>query len=233
MAEDSVILDMKGLRQAQGLVQRAMSSAGTDTSNPLSRMFVRWGVRYAAFSRRRFIRLSRGGGEWPPLADSTKASRRGPGSRHSRRTRIVADAKRRGITLTPAQLRLRLLASARTQKTRIAKATKAGKPPKPRAFSILVDTGGLRDALEPTAYGNLLSSVPGGVLVGFAAVPHKGRSKKQLSMGELASIHHFGKGHNPTRTILVAPDADTQQGMLNDAKKAADEIGRMIGGGNG
>lgn len=37
-------------------------------------LFRQWGVRYSAFIRRRFVRMS--GGGWTPLAESTKAGRR-------------------------------------------------------------------------------------------------------------------------------------------------------------
>lgn len=39
-------------------------------------MFKQWSGRYEGFTRRRFKKNSRGGGEWPPLAASTIARRR-------------------------------------------------------------------------------------------------------------------------------------------------------------
>lgn len=41
---------------------------------PIDDMFKKWGVRYLSFTRRRFIRLSRGG-EWARLAESTRKSK--------------------------------------------------------------------------------------------------------------------------------------------------------------
>ena len=45
-------------------------------SGPLREVYLQWAVRYRAYAHRRFGRLSRGGGDWPPLAESTKRRRR-------------------------------------------------------------------------------------------------------------------------------------------------------------
>lgn len=51
-----------------------------------------WGVRYSAFLRRRFVRMS--GGGWTPLAESTKAARRlaGKGAKILRDTGTLLSA---------------------------------------------------------------------------------------------------------------------------------------------
>jgi len=38
---------------------------------------IKWPYRYYGFAKDRFDRFSRGGGDWPPLAESTKHGRRG------------------------------------------------------------------------------------------------------------------------------------------------------------
>ena len=54
------------------------------------RMLRQWGVRYLSFVKRRFVKFSRGGGDWKPLAPSTV---RGRGrTRSGRRRRRAARA---------------------------------------------------------------------------------------------------------------------------------------------
>lgn len=40
-----------------------------------------WGMIYLSFMKFRFIKFSQGGGDWPPLAQSTKDGRRGNGDK--------------------------------------------------------------------------------------------------------------------------------------------------------
>ncbi len=44
---------------------------------PIRDAFKQWGWRYRGFVQERFDRFSKGGGDWPGLAASTKAGRRG------------------------------------------------------------------------------------------------------------------------------------------------------------
>lgn len=142
--------------------------------------------------------------------------------------RILATANRKGVTLTKTEIRSKLLKSTARRKKKVAALAAAGNPVAERKFSILVDTGQLRDAILPGHYGNLLAYVPGGVEIGFSPAAHTGAS---MSMGDLAAIHHFGLGHNPTRTILVGPDARAERAMVHAAQGIGIKIERLIGGG--
>ena len=66
-------------------------------SDPFRAVFKQWAARYSAYTRRRFNRLSRGGGgEWKPLAPSTVARRRK--GRKSSRTASRSRGRRAGTT---------------------------------------------------------------------------------------------------------------------------------------
>ena len=74
----------------------AVELAGAEAaSTPLTAMFTAWGGRYMAFTRRRYLKFSRGGGDWAPLAESTKARRRKPRRGHvgSRSMSILIDTR--------------------------------------------------------------------------------------------------------------------------------------------
>lgn len=45
---------------------------------PLRDAFTQWAARYRSFSQQKFDANSKGSGDWPPLAESTKKRRRGP-----------------------------------------------------------------------------------------------------------------------------------------------------------
>jgi hypothetical protein len=62
-----------------GRAARAMASPGTNAA--IEGMYKSWAARYSADMARRYNRLARGGGEWPPLAPSTiRARRKGSGA---------------------------------------------------------------------------------------------------------------------------------------------------------
>lgn len=179
MAE-SVRVNTHGIDHLMRIVESDVSPG-----NPQRIMLRRWAARYATFTRKRFIQQSRGGGNWPPLAASTKRKRRKPSGR---------GAKKKGN----------------------------------RKFAILVDTGQLRDAIEPRAFGNLLTDGKGYVDIGFAP---QARKSDRVTMGRLAQWHHYGMGNNPERPILVQPDESTLRGMRSDARDAGSDIERIIGRG--
>lgn len=68
-----VHFDTSGLDGLRAAVDRAGHAAA---SEPLGEMFTLWEKRYLASMRRRFKRLSRGGGEWVGLKESTVKRRR-------------------------------------------------------------------------------------------------------------------------------------------------------------
>jgi len=87
--------------------------------------------------------------------------------------------------------------------------------------SILVDTGMLRMGLTPGAPGNLLKVMSKKVRCGYANTSHS----KGMTFAKLADIHHFGKGHNPPRTIFVEPDDATARRMKSAIATGIQRIG--------
>lgn len=76
-----VIFDMSGLKR---LTRQIRGGVRGTSPGPIDTMLKRWGVRYLTFARRRYLRLARGGGEWPPLKAATEARRKRP-ARHRRK----------------------------------------------------------------------------------------------------------------------------------------------------
>ena len=97
-----------------------------------------------------------------------------------------------------------------------------------RTVSILSNKGILKLALKMGGPGNRVTRLPNGVQYGFDDTPHPGG----VTMGQLTVFHHFGKGHNPVRRILVDPDAATKAGItldLNDAVKRSIALSKAGG----
>ena len=80
-------------------------------SGPVDAMLRQWAERYRNFTRRRFNRYARGGGDWAPLAPSTLRGRRGPKRRKTRsrrartRTTTRGSARRTAILIDTGTLR--------------------------------------------------------------------------------------------------------------------------------
>ncbi len=169
--------------------------------NPIiTKMYKQWAVRYRRFSRRWFSQASRGGGQWPPLEDSTIRQRRHGGGAVNKNGQIrrISGGGKRGV-----------------RALRKALASGGGQ------VAILRDTGTLFGALDP-----VFSSSPGareqlirnGIEVGFGG-PAK-HPKGKATIADIASFHQFGSGNLPQREILVDPDTQTMSGMSNDADRA-------------
>jgi hypothetical protein len=77
------VLNIKPLEKLIKAVDKAGSAA---SSEPLGRMFVKWGARYSTFARREFMKNARGGGKWKPLKAQTAKRRKGP--RKSRKNKV-------------------------------------------------------------------------------------------------------------------------------------------------
>lgn len=75
MPVGTVKLDMRPLRRFAAEVRRDLRTNG---SGPVRQMLRQWGRRYLGFTKKRFVKLSRGGGGWKPLASSTIRRRRKP-----------------------------------------------------------------------------------------------------------------------------------------------------------
>lgn len=65
-----VRLNIRGLKRFGREVRRSFGSG------PIDSMYKKWGARYLAFTRRRFVKFSRGGGNWAPLDEKTVKQRR-------------------------------------------------------------------------------------------------------------------------------------------------------------
>lgn len=77
----TVKLDMRPLKRFAAEVRRDLRTNG---SGPVRTMLRQWGRRYLGFTKKRFVKLSRGGGGWKPLAPSTVRGRRKPRGKTAR-----------------------------------------------------------------------------------------------------------------------------------------------------
>lgn len=134
-------------------LDRFGKQVANDKSGPMHSMFLQWGKRYLAFVQRRFDSHSKGGGDWPPLKESTKKRRRGkvysilrdtgtlfnalsigfPGNLYQR----IKDGIRVGFG-GPARHTIRIVKNKKTkQKTPIQK----GVPPTIKDLAVIHDEG--------------------------------------------------------------------------------------------
>ena len=81
MAIGTVKLDMRPLKRFAAEVRRDLRTNG---SGPIRQMLRQWGRRYLGFTKKRFLKLSRGGGDWKALASSTIRGRRKPRGKTAR-----------------------------------------------------------------------------------------------------------------------------------------------------
>jgi hypothetical protein len=70
MLEVTVQLDLRKLKKFRNELDKGSSSPH------ILRVLKQWAARYRGFVQRRFDKFSKGGGNWPPLAESTKRGRR-------------------------------------------------------------------------------------------------------------------------------------------------------------
>jgi hypothetical protein len=85
-----VKVDLSGLKRFSAAVSADLRGSG---NGPIRVALRQWGARFRAYIRERFVEFSRGGGDWAPLADSTKRKRRGPrkGAKGARTYSILRD----------------------------------------------------------------------------------------------------------------------------------------------
>jgi len=79
----STRMNLSGFKKFRAKVKQGLRGGGT---GPIDNMLKAWGARYLTFVRRRYSKFSRGGGDWKPLAESTKKARRGGGKRRKTRS---------------------------------------------------------------------------------------------------------------------------------------------------
>lgn len=173
----TVKLNLKGLQHlAKSFKAQEMGKSG-HIRNALQLVV----TRYASWVRRRFIKYSNKGGNWPDLKPATKLARARKGKR-SRYKKVVS------IIKTKSGKHVGRSAAGRFVKL---------------DYKILRDTGMLLEALSIGGPGNLLLDFPKFIRFGFDATKqHKG---SKLSIQRLAVIHDQGLGNVPKRSILVTP----------------------------
>lgn len=91
----NVIVNLGPLKRFVETIRQGFETA----QGPVAEAFESWGTIYRAAMKKRFLRLSRGngGGEWPPLAESTIRQRRhGKRGRYKRGRGAMRRAKRSG-----------------------------------------------------------------------------------------------------------------------------------------
>lgn len=194
-----------------------------------------WLRRVESFTRRRFDRFSKGGGNWPPLALSTVNGRAGASSAFKGKT----IAKRNGLDhVVTGSGKRRLIAQPIARDT-----TRGGGIVKTtRRAAILVNTGTLKAALTIGSQGNVAQQIPGGVRYGieggraaraFKATGSSAKGRKtttrgtistKATLGQIARWHQDGAGRLPKREIVVTPDAETVGGMERDLARAVRRI---------
>lgn len=194
MADVSVTvnLNLAPLERFASEFERQLGQGG---SGPLADGFDRCAARYLAFLQERFDRLSRGGGEWPPLAASTLARRAG------------APVRRLNQALEAGQITQQQFNRRIGRARRSASRSRARLAANSRGASILRDTNTLFTALDPS-----IRMVPGKVYkrgrmtVEFGYGGPSGHPSGPASIAQIARFHQDGGPRLPRRRIIVGPD---------------------------
>lgn len=77
----TVTLKLEPLKKFQKELERDLKQ---NTNGPIRKAIKQWAARFRSFVQERFDKYSKGGGDWAPLAESTKRGRRGgAGAKHS------------------------------------------------------------------------------------------------------------------------------------------------------
>lgn len=201
----------------------AQGANAPGVNSPIRRALGQAAAIYRGDMLRRYNRLARGGGEWPPLSKATLVAR-------SRRTvQRVSDLFGAGLLCWNAYEKK--LRAARKRHAKQKERIKAGLV---RA-SILIDTGTLRNVLNPT-----LSGQPGHyerygrgeVTVGYGGPGrHGGKgSRRAITVAAIAAAHQYGRGV-PRRRILVAPSPQALGQITRAFDAALSEVVRAAQGG--
>lgn len=236
----TVRIDLSGLQKYRAELDNQLQHKST---GPITKAFKQWGAVYRSFIKERFDVYSRGGGDWPDLADSTKRARRGPrGTSKSKvdsrkkagklRSRIHRLGKqlsalnrkpaKRGKTIKTANRRKKIVEQIKRAKSSFKK----NKDLSNRKFSILRDTGTLFAALSPvfaSRPGQIEENIPYGINVGYGgASAHP--SAKKATIADIANYHQTGAGHLPVRKIIVSPPETVTQQMSVIMQRAIDSL---------
>lgn len=187
-------INVDGLKKMSRDIDRGLRSS---LPGPMLDMRKQWAFRYRGFSRERFERFSKGGGDWPALKASTIARRRHGGKgRFKRGRKALAKAKQGGGGQVSILWDLGQLI-------------------------------GVLSAIFARLPGQLERAVPFGILVGFGGPARKktrGGKTQKATIAEIASYHQEGKGNLRVRKILVDPSMTVQNAMAGDAERAIQKI---------
>lgn len=200
----TVVIDFSGLKQFREQIDAQLNN---QAEGPITKAFRQWGARYRAFIRERFDKFSKGGGDWAPLAESTKNQRR-------------SGIKKPTV---PRRSKYKTSKAFMNAKKRYTKKKEAFK--KKRRFTILRDTGTLFAALSPTfnnAPGAIEKKVPFGIIVGYGGSHNHPKGKATIA--DIASFHQTGNSRLPKREIIVQPSQKVIGDMIGDMDRAINTI---------
>lgn len=183
----------------------------------------KWAARYRAAMMRRFVKLSRGGGEWPDLKESTKMARFRRGSNRRAESAAVR-AHMTGSKLTADEFDADVSRRARRSNAKQAMLIRMGGGGK---YTILRDTGVLLGAMTEGAPGSHTEFLTNGVRVGFGG--GAGHEGGKATIADIASFHQEGAGHLPVRKILDDPDGELIGLMAADAERGMKRAAREVG----
>jgi len=187
-------VDIRGLTKFVKGIKAGSQIAGT---GPIDNMLKAWGSRYMKFVRQRFVKFSRGGGDWKPLAASTKKARRGSKRRKTRSSRAKTKTTSRG-----SGKKFAILKDTAT----LLKALSQGNPG--NLFKRV--KGGIQ-----VGFG------------GSAKYPKKkGKKGSTAKIADVAVAHNTGGKNLPQRQILAKPDAKTIAAMKAAAIKYVNRLGK-------
>lgn len=189
-----VFINVDGLKNMGREVNQGLKST---SPGPMLDVRRQWAFRYRSFSRERYDRFSKGGGNWPALKPATIAARRHGGKGRFKRGRAALEAAR----------------ESGGGQISILRDTN-------QLFTVL-------SPIFASLPGQVQEEIPFGILVGFGGPSrHKTKAGKQgkLTIGDIALAHQEGQGNLPVRKILVEPSDTVQRAMAGDMERALQKV---------
>ena len=71
---DPVKVDLRGLEKFDEIINKDLRKGG---NGPIRAAMKQWAARYRGFVQRRFVKFSRGGGDWQPLKNKRRRGKKG------------------------------------------------------------------------------------------------------------------------------------------------------------
>lgn len=187
MISTSVKVDLSGMRRFMSIVEDGLKRK----SGPIRDVVRLWGRMYLSFTKERYDRFSKGGGDWPGLEESTIYRRRHGGKAKSKRGKRAYQK---------------------------ALATGGGQVSILRDTGVLFSA---IDPTIQRPKGGLREQIPYGMEVGYGGPtrhPTPGSARRHATIAEIASYHHEGipsKTGRKIRKVLVDPPADVLRRMAD------------------